>query len=150
MKFNAIIGSIFTAVAVSGAALRPIQASFYNVTDFHASCIPHSLFCSYEFDVVAESSTSPTNCSLMLLGPDSLPPVGQTGCEDPAYSWSVAVSNGTIALSVTTPLNGRMNLTGTHIVPTNQLIRVQNGASVSQRYNGPTSFTMNTVGTPRK
>ncbi|KAI0592784.1 hypothetical protein F4775DRAFT_580817 [Biscogniauxia sp. FL1348] len=150
MMFNAIIGAIFTAATVSGAALRPRQATFFNVTDFHASCIPHSLLCSYEFDVVAQSSMFPTSCSLMLQGPDILPTVDQTACENSAYAWSVATSNGTLALSVTTVFNGRMNLTGTHIIPTGELIMEQNGASISQKYTGPTGFLMNTVGTPRR
>ncbi|KAI1336528.1 hypothetical protein F5Y15DRAFT_201494 [Xylariaceae sp. FL0016] len=153
MKPTAILGTLLCAAAsvtaAPGAALRfGRQASSYNVANFTASCIPHSVLCDYEFDVVASTDMFPTECSLLLQGDgDLLPPVELTGCENNAYAWSVASSNGTLSLTVTSSFNSRVNLTGTHLIPSSQLVLETNGASVSQRYVGPTAFNMSTYGT---
>ncbi|KAI1091225.1 hypothetical protein F5B19DRAFT_493606 [Rostrohypoxylon terebratum] len=152
MKSITVASVLFTAASVSGAAITiPRQANSFSVTNFTASCIPHSLLCVYEFAVITNPTTaspsgnpSPAQCSLMLQGPDYLPPVQLTGCaETGAYSWAVdLVKEGGIRLNVTTPQDSHGNFTGSYEVPADQLVVEQHGAAISQRYNGPNAFAV--------
>ncbi|KAI0006853.1 hypothetical protein F4779DRAFT_594822 [Xylariaceae sp. FL0662B] len=159
MQFNLILATVAAAAtAVSGAAVQPRQATFYTVSNFTASCIPHSVMCSYDFDVVAESSMFPTNCSAFVQGPDLLPAIPPTECDNPAYTWSATPegegeqdgsgsgSGSGITLRVSTPFNARINITGIYTIPADQLVVEQNGASSSQRYTGPSEFTLPVTG----
>ncbi|KAI0018691.1 hypothetical protein F4780DRAFT_510090 [Xylariomycetidae sp. FL0641] len=146
MMLNVITTSVFAAV-VSGAAVSKRDGCAYSVTNFYASCIPHSVECSYEFDVISAIGSAPTGCSSMLMGPDYLPAVGLTGYQNAAYSWSAQVQKGWLALEITTSLNDRVNLTGTHEIPNSQLAIQDNGASRSQRYTGLQNFAVAATGT---
>ncbi|KAI1104376.1 hypothetical protein F4804DRAFT_332390 [Jackrogersella minutella] len=148
MKSNTIIATLFTAV--SGAVMKPRVADSFTVSNFSASCIPHSLLCTYEFAVITDPTSaspsgnpSPAQCSLMLQGPDYLPAVNLTGCADVgAYSWAVDVVQDGLQLSVTTPQDSHTNYTGVYPVTSDQLVTEQHGASVVQRYNGPPDFAV--------
>ncbi|KAI1204421.1 uncharacterized protein F4807DRAFT_332446 [Annulohypoxylon truncatum] len=157
MKSNTIASALFAAATVSGAVMKPRQANSFSVTNFTASCIPHSLLCTYEFAVITDPTSaspsgnpSPAQCSLMLQGPDYLPPVPLTGCaEVGAYSWAVDVlpDQGGLTLSVTTPQDSHTNFTGSYDVPADQLVAEQHGAVITQRYTGPSAFAV-PIGTP--
>ncbi|KAI1770609.1 hypothetical protein F4818DRAFT_254598 [Hypoxylon cercidicola] len=145
MQIHAIIAALFAATA-SGAALKRTATSF-NVTDFSASCIPHSVMCTYEFNTITiPASASPSGnesgakCHLMLQGPDILPAVGLTGCDGQAYSWSIDLMDGGLLLNVTTPQDSHGNYTGSYAIVPDQLVIEQHGAVVDQRYTGPSSF----------
>ncbi|KAK9415428.1 hypothetical protein SUNI508_10452 [Seiridium unicorne] len=130
MKYNIV--PLFPAAALASTLHQKRNATSYAVADFYAGCIPHSVFCYYEFVVDAA-----TNCTLMLQGPDYLPAVSLTGCEDPAYSWSVAKTNASgLALSITTvaPTNSTGNVTGTHEITSDELFVTDNGAVSDQNY----------------
>ncbi|KAK6209414.1 hypothetical protein LQW54_006267 [Pestalotiopsis sp. IQ-011] len=130
------LAAIFAAAASASAIARRNDTGSYSVTDFYASCIPHSTLCSYQFEVDAA-----TNCTLLLPGPDILPAVALTGCEDPAYSWSVATTDdGGLELSITTAATAG-NLTGVHDIESDELEIQNNGATSSQLYTGPLDFT---------
>ncbi|CAJ2503075.1 Uu.00g104690.m01.CDS01 [Anthostomella pinea] len=155
MKINAVLGSLVAAATASAAAVQRFQtkqASYFNVTDFSASCIPHSVECSYNFTVVADSSKSPpTQCGQLVQGPYFLPAVPLSGCENNVYAWAVATAaNGSLGVSVTTSFNSRVNLTGTHYLSKEQLVKERNGAVVTQRYIGPKEFVMRTYGTSNR
>ncbi|KAI2467978.1 hypothetical protein F4781DRAFT_432819 [Annulohypoxylon bovei var. microspora] len=151
MKSNTITTALFAAATVSGAVMKPRQANSFSVSNFTASCIPHSLLCTYEFAVITNPTSaspsgnpSPAQCSLMLQGPDYLPAVNLTGCaEAGAYSWAVSlVEGGGLSLSVTTPQDSHANFTGAYPVPADQLVAEQHGAVITQRYTGPASFAV--------
>ncbi|XDG04688.1 hypothetical protein ABKA04_004303 [Annulohypoxylon sp. FPYF3050] len=151
MKSTTVASALFTAATVSGAAImKPRQANSFSVTNFTASCIPHSLLCTYEFAVITNptsaspSGNSSAQCSLMLQGPDYLPAVKLTGCaQTGAYSWAVdLVKEGGLRLNVTTPLDSQTNSTGSYEVPADQLVVEQHGAAITQRYNGPNAFAV--------
>ncbi|KAI1467764.1 uncharacterized protein F4812DRAFT_427497 [Daldinia caldariorum] len=149
MQINAIFATLFAASA-SGAAIKSRYATGFTVTNFSASCIPHSVMCSYEFYTITDPETAspsgnptPAKCSLMLQGPDVLPTVGWTGCaEKGAYSWAVDKFEDGLKLRVTTPQDSHGNYTGVYEITTDQLVMEQHGASISQRYTGPAEFTM--------
>ncbi|KAI1455590.1 hypothetical protein F4805DRAFT_435447 [Annulohypoxylon moriforme] len=151
MMFNTITSALFAAATVSGAVMKPRQANSFTVSNFSASCIPHSLLCTYEFAVITDPTTaspsgneSPAQCSLMLQGPDYLPPVKLTGCaETGAYSWAVdLVKEGGLTLSVTTPQDSHTNFTGSYDISADQLVAEQHGAVITQRYTGPSGFAV--------
>ncbi|KAI1372618.1 hypothetical protein F4677DRAFT_432189 [Hypoxylon crocopeplum] len=151
MQPNTLLTTLFAATTVSGAALQPRQAQSFTVANFTASCIPHSVLCTYDFAVITDPTSaspsgneSPAQCSLMLQGPDFLPPVNLTGCADgAAYSWAVEVEQeGGLQLSVTTPMDSHANYTGVYAVPADQLVAEQHGAVITQRYTGPSGFAV--------
>ncbi|KAI1079811.1 hypothetical protein F5B20DRAFT_153160 [Whalleya microplaca] len=147
MQLNAILATLAAAGAASAAAIQPRQATYYTVSNFTASCIPHSVMCSYGFDVVSESSTFPTNCSAFLQGPDRLPAVPATPCDNTAYTWSATPSDSDgLTLRVSVPFNSRTNITGIYTIPADQFVIEQNGASSSQRYTGPAEFKLPVTG----
>ncbi|KAI6086861.1 hypothetical protein F4821DRAFT_237614 [Hypoxylon rubiginosum] len=146
MQTNAFIAALFAAATASGAALKRGATSF-NVTGFSASCIPHSVYCNYEFSVITiptsaspSGNESPAKCQLMLQGPDILPEVAMTGCEGLAYSWGVDKLDGGLRLNVTTPQDSHTNYTGSYSIAPDQLVIEQNGAVVDQRYIGLPNF----------
>ncbi|RYO76109.1 hypothetical protein DL766_002447 [Monosporascus sp. MC13-8B] len=143
MKASAICSTLVAVLAL-GAAQIGRQATEYKVSAFAGSCIPHSLYYNYEFDVATTSALESTHCSLMLLGPDLLPPVRPIGCEDAAYSWSVALGNESLALTVMTPLGEETNLTGVHTITKDQLAMLDHGSVVIQYYKGPRNFAIAT------
>lgn len=78
----------------------------------------------------------------MLQGPDLLPAVEPTGCEDIGYTWSVAPLDGSLALTVTSVLDEKNNLTGIHMIAKDQLEMENHGAVITQYYKGPQNFTI--------
>lgn len=139
MKFSA--AAIIAATAVSGAALEKKQADTYYVTDFSASCIPHSVYCSYSFKSLASSAQRvPDTCETRLQGPDSLPSVPLTACSTPYTSFAVTRSASGLDLNITTPLGTNSNVTGTYHIPSSDIVATQSGAVTTERYTGPTSF----------
>ncbi|KAI0155435.1 hypothetical protein GGR52DRAFT_577381 [Hypoxylon sp. FL1284] len=145
MQTNAFITALFAAATVSGAAIKR-QATGFSVTGFSASCIPHSVM--YEFSVITNPTSaspsgneSPADCQLMLQGPDILPAVNTTGCTAPsAYSWAVGLADGGLQFNVTTPMDSHTNYTGSYSIGSDELVVEQNGAVVTQRYTGPSTF----------
>ncbi|ROW03688.1 hypothetical protein VMCG_05355 [Cytospora schulzeri] len=142
MKFSA--AAIIAATAVSGATISRRQANSYSVTDFSADCIPHSVMCNYHFEVLASSgASSPVTCDTTVMGPDDLPAVPLTGCSSTYYSFSVAHSNSTgLDLTITTPLGGNSNVTGTHHIDAADIVSTQSGAVTTEAYTGAKSFSV--------
>ncbi|KAI0376879.1 hypothetical protein F5Y04DRAFT_195164 [Hypomontagnella monticulosa] len=143
-----LLATVFAATA-SGSVLKARQANSFSVSNFSASCIPHSVMCSYAFAVITNPESTapsghpdPVQCGLMLQGPDYLPPVNLTGCSEGApYSWAVAVNQDrSLQLSVTTPHDSHSNYTGVYDLPADELVVEQHGAVMTQRYTGPAAF----------
>lgn len=100
----------------------------------------------YDFFLTAAGSTSePTHCSVITQGPDLLPAIDTTGCEDAAYSWSVALVPGnrsSLGVTVTSALDAQTNLTGVHLIGKDQLAMETHETAISQYYRGPKNFTI--------
>ncbi|KAK8123244.1 hypothetical protein PG984_011914 [Apiospora sp. TS-2023a] len=134
--------------AVSGAVIEPRQtgpATEFDVTDFSASCQPHSVLCFFSFDVAAAGTTATTTCSATVQGPDSLPAVGLRACDDPRFSWAFerATDGAGYGLTVdweSTP--GSANQTGTHLIPAADVVSENHGSVTTERYVGPADFVI--------
>ncbi|KAK8074408.1 hypothetical protein PG997_009071 [Apiospora hydei] len=132
--------------AASGAVIeqRQTPTSEFDVTNFSASCQPHSVLCFFGFNVA--TMTTATSCGLTVQGPDLLPAVGLTGCEDPRFSWSfgrAGKDGGAHALTVTweaTPGGG--NLTGSHLIQPAEVVLEFHGSVSDERYVGPANFVI--------
>ncbi|KAK7748172.1 hypothetical protein SLS53_001427 [Cytospora paraplurivora] len=139
MKFSAT--AIIAATAVSGAALEKKQADFYSVSEFSASCIPHSVLCSYSFQALASSGQStPVTCETRVQGPDNLPSVPLTACSSPYTSFAINRSASGLDLNITSPLGTSSNVTGTYHIASSDIVSTQSGAVTTERYTGATSF----------
>ncbi|ORY60502.1 uncharacterized protein BCR38DRAFT_411654 [Pseudomassariella vexata] len=141
MKSSSIIATLF-ATASLGAVLRNREGCGFDVVQFYASCVPHSLYCSYSFNVTSESITAPVECSSFVQGPDYLPTIPLTGCSDPTVSYSFDVGEDAFTLAVTTASSKGQNLTGTHTITADEVVVDDNGSVRDQRYIGPQNFTI--------
>jgi hypothetical protein len=71
-----------------------------------------------------------------------LPAVELTGCADPSVSFSFAIGTDDFTLTVTTPSCSSENVTGTYIIPGDEVVVQNNGAVSDQTYTGPLNFTI--------
>ncbi|KAJ8123503.1 hypothetical protein ONZ43_g567 [Nemania bipapillata] len=147
MQLNVMLGALFAAAA-SGAAVQPREDVVYNIFGFSAACVPHSVQCGYGFRVIPSTAPAGNNgtiCGNLINGPDNLPPLPLTGCFDPPFAYSIAIADGGLTLTVTSPLDAHTNITGTHTATADQFTIYNGGTTMSQTYVGPANFTMSTV-----
>ncbi|KAI0404147.1 hypothetical protein F4802DRAFT_568062 [Xylaria palmicola] len=147
MQINTLLGAVFT-VAASGAVVKSRDAFTYAVSGFSAACTPHSVTCGYGFRLVPSTDAPGSNgtiCGNRVIGPDYLPSLDSTACFDPDYAYSVAIAEGALTLTVTSALDAHTNVTGTHHATADQFIIEDGGSTKSQRYIGPTNFTIEGV-----
>ncbi|KAI0128379.1 hypothetical protein BJ170DRAFT_325495 [Xylariales sp. AK1849] len=142
MKLNSAL-TLFAATASAASIRKSRQTTSYEVTKFYANCIPHSTFCDYQFVLNAV-----TNCTAFLQGPDYLPAVPLQGCEDPAYSFAVALTEGSgldLTITSVSASDPAANLTGTYAITADELVVTDNGAVQDQNYVGSQNFTVDAV-----
>ncbi|KAI1103224.1 hypothetical protein F4804DRAFT_237491 [Jackrogersella minutella] len=119
----------------------------FNIYNFTASCIPHSIFCAIDFNVRTSPGASSIECSFWGAGPDILPPVQLTGCRNPKVSFSFDGSGGDRAFTVVTALSPEQNLTGTYNIPDSEIVLEDHGSVQTEIYEGPETFTIGEVTT---
>ncbi|KAJ1323794.1 hypothetical protein MN608_11045 [Microdochium nivale] len=139
MKF---IAALTLAVSASAATLERKQAPTKAIGAFKAACIPHSVMCSYSFEVTSDPSLPPSHCSEFLAGPDRLPAVEDGKCVDnAAYTWTVARSaDKGLDFTISYPLNSRSNITYCHQLPGSNFVIDDNLSVQTERYTGPEEF----------
>ncbi|KAJ1322970.1 hypothetical protein MN608_11824 [Microdochium nivale] len=147
MKF---ISALTFAASVSAAALEARQRTELQITEFYASCIPHSSQCNYQFSVTSDPSLPASHCSATKSSSAGvLPTVGEAGCEDnSAYTWGIVSTqqNGGYRFGVTVPLNARVNITYCHTIQPNEIETIDGGAVQTQTYIGPKDFPVTVDG----
>ncbi|KAF3012866.1 hypothetical protein G7054_g4139 [Neopestalotiopsis clavispora] len=136
----------FFMTAVSAAAVASATAVF-SVSDFTASCIPHSSQCSYSFGVLQPGTmeTTPVTCSKMLTasGTSNLPDVTDGTCENSSRTWTITRSDAGLVFTVSQQVTPSSFQTGTYTIPADELaVATQPNAQV-ESYTGPTSFDLN-------
>ncbi|KAJ1323030.1 hypothetical protein MN608_11884 [Microdochium nivale] len=125
MKFSAV--AIFAASA-SAAAIKRQDSPVFDVTDFEASCIPHSSQCKYSFKVKQHASmeTEGVSCSALVTadGLNILPAVPEGTCEQSSRTWTIIKSvskPSNLALFVSQPISPSSNITGVHTIQADEL-----------------------------
>ncbi|KAK8131860.1 hypothetical protein PG999_000033 [Apiospora kogelbergensis] len=116
--------------AISGAAIEPRQTPTpeFDIGGFAASCQPHSVLCF---------------CGVTVPGPNSLPAVGLTGCEDPRFSWAFEPRDGGAhVVTVNWEWTPGFNQTGSHLVRPEDVVLESHGSVATERYVGPSSFVI--------
>ncbi|CAG9986867.1 unnamed protein product [Clonostachys byssicola] len=167
MKFSTIA---FAAGAT--AAVYKRQDTVFEVTNFSASCIPHSTQCrlldlvysvgtvaddclvsSYDFDVFEPGTmqTTPQHCAAMVSadGIGELPALDNGECEQTSKTFKIIKSFGGLALYVYEPVTPSSNKSGVHQIQTAELemvVPAENPNGAHQVYKGPTSFPLTPQG----
>ncbi|KAF4122330.1 hypothetical protein GMORB2_7322 [Geosmithia morbida] len=134
----------FSIVAVLSAAAAVSALPVFEVSDFSASCIPHSSQCSYAFNVIrpGNGEVTPIKCSSLTTSDGTLPAVKEGTCKDSSRTFSVTRILAGLHLTVSQPVTPSSNLTGSYTIPQSQLVTSTEPNAEVQSYNGPTSFRL--------
>ncbi|KAJ1323225.1 hypothetical protein MN608_11371 [Microdochium nivale] len=148
MQFSAI-----ALLAATVAASTTVDLSVaYQVSDFQASCVPHSGQCNYTFGVMVPNSMdqSPIRCTgsgLAGVG-STLPESAEGTCENSSRTFKVVRNAGGLSISVSAPVSPISNTVGTYEIPASDLARtvdeVNPNGSV-EFYKGPKNFDLKRV-----
>ncbi|KAI0828436.1 hypersensitive response-inducing protein [Hypoxylon sp. FL0890] len=141
MKFFA--NAALFAVAAAGAASK--RDTVFSVSDFSASCIPHSTQCSYSFTVLQTGTmeTTGVSCSATVSGNGGLLPDVKDGtCKDSARTWTVVKGSDGLTLTVSQQISPSSTQSGSHLIPNDQLATSDEPNASVQKYTGPTSFSL--------
>ncbi|KAK7994212.1 hypothetical protein PG989_007593 [Apiospora arundinis] len=140
----------FSAAAVFATAAS--AATVYEVSDFSAACIEHSVQCFYEFGVFQPGTmqTEPQSCKASALsGVDGkLAEVGpwEGKCDQTSKTFSVAhTADGGLKLTVSAPVSPSSNTTGVYTIPASDLAMQGAPPSIRQVYTGPKAFNLEFV-----
>ncbi|PVI08221.1 hypersensitive response-inducing protein [Periconia macrospinosa] len=142
MKFLTVAATSILAATASAAAILP-RDNVFEVSNFYANCVQHSVMCNYQFSVLypATGETIPVNCSATLSSIDgTLPPVTDGDCLLSSRTFDVARNDDGLLLTVKNPVSPSTNITGVYEIPAEQLVVEQSGASQAEKYVGPKEF----------
>ena len=99
----------------------------------------------FSFSLKVATTTTPyaTNCGVTVQGPDLLPAVGLTGCDDPRFSWAFEPRDGGAhVVTINWEWKAGFNQTGSHLVKPEDVVLENHGSVSSERYVGPSSFVI--------
>ncbi|KAI1141214.1 hypothetical protein F5Y05DRAFT_403122 [Hypoxylon sp. FL0543] len=133
----------FLPTVALGAAIRATEAcgAHFTIYNFTASCIPHSLFCAIDFNVKTAPGAPNVECSYWGIGPDLLPKVELSGCQDSDVSFSFG-SHGHHDLTIVSALALGQNVTGTYDIPDSDIVVEDHGSVQTENYEGPSTFNI--------
>ena len=145
MKFSAV--TLFAATAAAAAIKRQDNIVF-DVTDFQASCVPHSAQCNYSFKVKQHASmeTEGVDCAATGIADagNRLPAIQEGTCGQSSRTWKIVKSTDGLALFVTQPITPGSNITGVHQINNSELevTTPENPNGAVQRYAGAAEFPL--------
>ncbi|CAI6287300.1 unnamed protein product [Periconia digitata] len=144
MQFFSLAATSLLAATTASAAAVPRDTNAYDITEFYANCVPHSVMCNYQFQVVRSNAgeTIPVKCSLSLTSPDGkLPPVTEGPCEQSSRTFDVSrTEDGGLKFEVSQPVSPASNLTGVYEIKSEDLVVEVSGASQAEVYRGVREF----------
>ncbi|KAI1077526.1 hypothetical protein F5B20DRAFT_583233 [Whalleya microplaca] len=148
MKTFPIITTLLSVPAF-GTVLPRIESDEgrFFVHNLTAGCVPHSVSCSIEFIAVTGPTTTPAKCTFWGPGPDRLPQIPLTPCSDLNTSFSFEHKHGFYPLTIVSALSLGKNRTGTYYVPESEIVIDDHGSVKTERYEGPSDFTVSDVTT---
>lgn len=103
----------------------------------------HAKTTSFSLRVATTTTPFATSCGVTVPGPNSLPAVGLTGCEDPRFSWAFEPRDGGAhVVTVNWEWTPGFNQTGSHLVRPEDVVLESHGSVATERYVGPSSFVI--------
>ncbi|TGO08385.1 hypothetical protein BTUL_0211g00040 [Botrytis tulipae] len=147
MQFSSAIISAITVALASAAAVE--KRSIFDVSEFSASCIPHSTQCLYSFTVIQPGTQENAGVKCSALVPanadGTLPDIPQWGgsCIDSSRRFWVHRVDSGLNFFVSQQVSPASNQTASHLLPNAYLTKVGNTIGSTQSYNGPTDFGLN-------
>ncbi|WYZ35892.1 hypothetical protein EsH8_X_000539 [Colletotrichum jinshuiense] len=139
--------AILSTAAVATAAVIGKRDVTFSVSNFAASCIPHSTQCSYTFTVIQPGTmeTTGVDCSALVSGntDGTLPDVkGNGACDQSSRTFEVIRGDAGLTLTVSQPVTPSSNQTGSHLLPNDQFAISDEPNAKVQSYTGPTAFDL--------
>ncbi|WYZ44971.1 hypothetical protein EsH8_VIII_000287 [Colletotrichum jinshuiense] len=142
MKFAAIISSATIAAAV---AIGKRDVTF-SVSNFSASCIPHSTQCSIGFTVIQPGTmeTTGVECKTLVTANNdgTLPDVKEAACSESSRTFDLVRNPEGITITVSQPVTPSSNQTGSHLLPSSDFEISNEPNAVVERYTGPAAFDL--------
>ncbi|EFX00737.1 glycoprotein [Grosmannia clavigera kw1407] len=134
----------FFATALFAAAVVSADAVF-QVTNFAAACVPHSVECKYSFNVMQMNAgeTVANICSASAVSSNTLPAITDGKCNNSYRTFTVTRDHTAgLTLAVTQMVSPASNQVATHLIPLSQITTTNDKVANVESYNGPTSFTL--------
>ncbi|KAK2053676.1 hypersensitive response-inducing protein [Colletotrichum caudatum] len=144
MKFSAILSS----AAVAAAAVIDVRAVEYSVSNFTAGCIKHSTQCIIAFNVTQPGETIPVRCEKYVSaipgagGPNVIPNVIGAGCNNSSRTFDFVRNEGGASFSVSQQVSPLSNRTGSHELPSSELVITYEPNAWVENYTGPSFFNL--------
>ncbi|OHE90499.1 hypersensitive response-inducing protein [Colletotrichum orchidophilum] len=142
MKFAAILAS----ASVAAAAAISKRDVIFKVSNFGASCVPHSTQCSYGFTVIQPGTmeTTGVNCTALVTGNPSglLPDVTDGTCGFSSRTFDIVRGVEGLTLTVSQPVSPTSNQTGSHLLSNCEFEISNQPNAVVQHYTGSPSFDL--------
>ncbi|KAL7621480.1 hypothetical protein AAE478_008803 [Parahypoxylon ruwenzoriense] len=141
------VAAVLFSITASGVLLPAgtVDGAGFNIYNFTASCIPHSFFCAMDFSVETAPEAPIVKCSFWGPGPDRLPRIPLSGCNNSEVSFSFGGREGCHPLTVVAVLAPGKNLTGTYYIPDSDIVVEDRGSVQTERYDGPATLTISNV-----
>ncbi|KAJ0142491.1 hypothetical protein CTA2_1384 [Colletotrichum tanaceti] len=138
MKFAAVLSSAAVAAA---AAISKSEATF-DISNFSAGCIPHSLNCLINFQVTANKA-NPSLCKALVPATNgALPTVNDAGCTNSTRTFDFVRGPEGFTFSVTEPATGIYVRTSSRIIPNSEFEFSNTGNARVEGYTGPSAFAL--------
>ncbi|KAM5347299.1 hypothetical protein ACJ41O_010304 [Fusarium nematophilum] len=137
----------FTAAILSAAAVSAAPTPVFTVTDFSASCIPHSTQCRYAFHVIQPGTMekTPVHCAALVTAntDGTLPNVKGAKCDESSRTFDIVRSKKGLTFTVSQPITPSSDQSGKHFIPNKQLWISKKPNAEVQIYKGPKKFNLN-------
>ncbi|EON98781.1 putative 22kda glyco protein [Phaeoacremonium minimum UCRPA7] len=145
MKFTSALTTLFLTAA-SASPLKPRAIPPFNVTDFSAGTVPHSVQNYYGFNVQTSPGSGFAKCTANIQAYQAMMSVPVTACDSAGVYFNFTITGGQGAeLDVWWRFTGHGELKGTYQIPEDQLPFEGEGTGVHQVYSGPVNFTITDV-----
>ncbi|KAK3331335.1 hypothetical protein B0H66DRAFT_636217 [Apodospora peruviana] len=154
MKLTSVAPLLTTATIAAAAPfidpviLPMLPINVFNVTDFYAGSIPHSVWSTTKFSISVTTIQPPTLCTAETQSYQHVGDFTQTNCTEPTVSFTLTRTGQTdqgAELDIFWALGDKGLMKGTYLIPSSQFVASGLGTSVHEDYTGPRDFSVQNV-----
>ncbi|KAK3315988.1 hypothetical protein B0H66DRAFT_274563 [Apodospora peruviana] len=154
MKLSSVVPFLATVTAAAAApfinpVIRPmLPVDVFNITDFYAGSIPHSVWSTTKFSISVTTIQPPTLCTAETQSYQHVGDFVQTNCTEPTVSFSLTRTGRAdqgAELDIFWSLGDTGLMKGTYFIPGSQFVTSGLGTSVHEDYTGPRDFSVQNV-----